>query len=141
MDVENWCPTIGANTVGVVRSAETMEFGGLFQVNRVVQEGVCCGELDQTTTASDMSSPCRSLTIGECARPQNTAGQPYDPPPELEDTDWVYNLCFFRRCDPDNPFDVDVFTPFAGKINCESFQVTIPCRCWRQNLRSPERSR
>lgn len=116
-DPDDWTPSVSGGSVANLVAASKLEFGGLYQLTS-------CAE-PAAQDLIDIANSCLTMNKGDCRTPQTTAGQPFNPPLELEETDWLYRLMFQRRPLPGTPFDESVFKGFQNKPNTSAFTVQI----------------
>lgn len=70
-----------------------------------------------------------SLSPGDCSPIVNAAGQQIEPLPTK-----IRRLKGYRVTYNFPSFDADFYTCFEGTINCESFQLEIPCRVFTKTF-------
>jgi|GEM_PF-4349127 len=133
-EVDSWCPQLNSNSVERIEAAVQMKFGGIWQAKETANDN-CCTTPGATDLMDMQLCDGRTIKKGDCATPQASNGQPYDPPLEIRKSDRSYSIKFFRACSLSNPFDESVFDDFdKGVINCSQICLQINCRCWKRTF-------
>ena len=136
-DPDAWRPTIRSNSVERLRQQEFLKFKGLWQADTAD-----CSGFIGVPDLQPIENPCLKLAIGECTRPQTTAGEPYAVLPDLEDTDWVHTITMYKKVGAQLE-SIDQFRAYVRSVNnsqqtyditARGVRLTLPA--WTARLRS-----
>lgn len=128
-DPDQWQPKAQSSSVERLRSLEFQKFKGLWEATDID----CQNNQPSVPSLRPINNQCTQVVIGECTRPQNTAGEPFTSYPELEDTDWVHRLTVYRKLDG-NVESIDQWREYVRSVNSTRQTYDIGSIDWRITL-------